>query len=199
MKTVKYLILFFGVLCLCPKMQAQALVDTALVEMARADVEMYDIPQVESLMEPGIVRSRYNTVYPKSWMVKDASLTNGQGSVNFFIVRLQGKQQKNESANTFSDKKTHEGIAKGFEAEYTASSYFRTADGKNVLRVDMRRKKGTREDYVCVYFVQLTSSLMVSSTAVVPASGFPDTDAFQDAVGKYLVLFDAMVKNIARR
>lgn len=173
--------------------------DTALVQMARAEVLFYDIPQVESLEQPGIVRSRYNTVYPVSWTLRDASLSNGEALINFFVIRLRGREQKAQTADTFHDKSTHKGIAEGYGAQYLRSAYFRTAAGKSAVRINMYRKTKSGGEYVYVYFVLLNASSVVSSTAVAQTADPAGSGKEPENISKYEVLFDAMVKNIDRR
>lgn len=184
---------------LAPKIaQGQTLADTALVQMARADVGLYDIPQVGDLVNIGIVRSRINTVYPASWRVENASLTNGEAFVSLFVVKLVGREIKTQTSETFQDEQMHRQIAAGKESRYVSSAYFRTAAGKNAVRINMYREKGTRCTYTYVYFVMLNASTMVSATAWVSGSG-ASRSALKTEAGKYEVLFDAIVKNIDRR
>lgn len=195
---VLWLAAFFAV---APGLRAQSRIDTALVQMARAEVLFYDIPQVENLERPGIVRSRYNTVYPVSWQVRDASLTDGHAFLQLFVVRLQGREQKSRSLDTFYDRSAHRGICQGYAAQYLQSSYFRTAAGKNALRIDMFRPAPSGGEYLCVYFVSLGPGAMVSGTGRIPVRRIAAGDgaSWGDPADKYRVLFDATVKNIDRR
>lgn len=182
-------------------LSAQSRVDTALVQMARAEVAFYDIPQVENLARPGIVRSRYNTVYPVSWQLRDATLTDGMASLQLFVVRLQGREQKSQSLDTFYDRSAHRGIAQGYGAQYLQSVYFRTAAGRDALRIDMFRQMPSGGEYLCVYFVRLGSAAMLSATGRIPVRqpAPRDDTSWGDPADKYRVLFDATVKNIDRR
>ena len=93
-------------LCFSVPLSGQTLrVDTALVRMARGEVQEYVIPQMASLEQPGIVRSGYRTVYPSGWTLGKASLSDGEGLINFFVIRLQGPVQKAQTADTFYDEK----------------------------------------------------------------------------------------------
>ena len=88
-------------LCFSVPLSGQALrVDTALVRMARGEVQEYVIPQMASLEQPGIVRSGYRTVYPSGWTLGKASLSDGEGLINFFVIRLQGPVQKAQILST---------------------------------------------------------------------------------------------------
>ena len=180
---------------------AQSRADSALVQMARAQVVFYDIPQVESLERPAIVRSRYNTVYPVSWQVRKASLTDDRASLQLFVIRLQGRAQKSQCHDTFYDRAAHRSICQGCEARYLQSVYFRTAKGRNALRIDMFRHTPSGDRYMCVYFVWLGSATMVSGVGSAPTERFAagEDGSLGDPGDKYRVLFDAIVKNIDRR
>lgn len=186
-------------LCFSVPLSGQALrVDTALVRMARGEVQEYVIPQMASLEQPGIVRSGYRTVYPSGWTLGKASLSDGEGLINFFVIRLQGPAQKAQTADTFYDEKTHRGIAEGYGGQYLGSEYFRTRAGKEAVRIVSFRSGMQGGEYVWVYFVRLSSGLTLSSTGIAP--GLPPRDGTlpQKAV-RYQALFDAMIREVDRR
>ena len=183
-------------------LSAQSRVDSALVQMARAQVAFYDIPQLEHLERPGIVRSRYNTVYPVSWQVADATLTDTQASVSLFVIRLANRQQKTQSLDTFYDRTLHRAICQQYQGRYLQSVYFRTAKGKNALRIDMLcDAEPGGPQYRCVYFVWLSDRDIISGLgcAATERPLVQDSTSVGQTGGKYRVLFDALVKNIDRR
>ncbi len=186
-------------LCFSVPLSGQALrVDTALVRMARGEVQEYVIPQMASLEQPGIVRSGYRTVYPSGWMLGKASLSDGEGLINFFVIRLQGPVQKAQTADTFYDEKAHRGIAEGYGGQYLGSEYFRTRAGKEAVRIASYRSGAQGGEYVWVYFVRLSSGLTLSSTGIAP--GLPPREgALPQKAARYQALFDAMIREVDRR
>lgn len=186
-------------LCFSVPLSGQALrVDTALVRMARGEVQEYVIPQMASLEQPGSCAAGIGWYIRRDGRWGKLRFPDGEGLINFFVIRLQGPAQKAQTADTFYDEKAHRGIAEGYGGRYLGSEYFRTRAGKEAVRIVSFRSGTQGGEYVWVYFVRLSSGLTLSSTGIAP--GLPPREGvLPQKAARYQALFDAMIREVDRR
>lgn len=171
-------------------------VDTALVQMASGRTSEHVIPKVDDVADMGIVRSRFIAKYPSSWRVWNATLTNGEAIINFFVIKPPSRGEKLQTHRTFVSTEAHKGIARDKGAQYLSSDYFTSKSGYDILKISMFKEKYApgHDAYMAVYFIVVNGGTTITSTAVALENG-------RDGVveERYGVLFDAIVKSVSRQ